>query len=296
MPGILLLLFAILMSGAYALALKPANNRCVTMSDMLLCSGCFTCVAAVCSLISGLIGGSVRMPWGGILTAFVFGVFFSLCVFLNMKALEEGPVSLTILIINFSLVFQLVYSFLFLNESITVFRVVGILLLFVCMFLFSNPKVTGEKISAKWLLYSIGSMVLNGLISIIAKVYAIETDNAYSFPFLMWGYVFATLTSFVLAFCFRVRLPEDRRVPFGKFFVPAMIVCILVVGLSNFGLNLSVLLLATMMDGAIVYPAIQGGGPIFAAIGSRLLFHEQISWKKALAILLGALAIVLLNF
>ena len=60
--------------------------------------------------------------------------------------------------------------------------------------------------------------------------------------------------------------------------------------------KLLALLLATMMDGAIVYPAIQGGGPIFAAIGSRLLFHEQISWKKALAILLGALAIVLLNF
>ena len=47
--------------------------------------------------------------------------------------------------------------------------------------------------------------------------------------------------------------------------------------------------------GAIVYPAVQGGGPMIAVIGSRLFFGETISWKKGIAILLGVAAIVLLN-
>ena len=74
-----------------------------------------------------------------------------------------------------------------------------------------------------------------------------------------------------------------------------MIVLFVLIGFANFGLNLMVVLLATMMDGAIVYPAVQGGGPMIAVLGSRLLFGEQISWKKWAAILLGVTAIVLLN-
>ena len=50
-----------------------------------------------------------------------------------------------------------------------------------------------------------------------------------------------------------------------------------------------------MMDSAIVYPAVQGGGPIVTAGLSRLFFGERIPWKKGAAILLGAAAIVLLN-
>jgi len=79
------------------------------------------------------------------------------------------------------------------------------------------------------------------------------------------------------------------------FFALVMIVLFLLIGFANFGLNLMVVLLATLMDGAIVYPAVQGGGPMIAVIGSRLFFGEQISWKKWIAILLGVAAIVMLN-
>lgn len=74
-----------------------------------------------------------------------------------------------------------------------------------------------------------------------------------------------------------------------------MIGVVLYVGCASFALNLAFVLLATMMDSAIVYPAVQGGGPIVTAVLSRLFFGERIPWKKGAAILLGAAAIVLLN-
>lgn len=295
MSELLLLVFAIVFSGTYALGLKPANSRCSSLAEFQLFSGCLTAAAAIGSFVSCLVQGKTYLPWSGILTAVCFGIVFSFCVFTNLKALQEGPVSLTVLIINFSLVFQLVYSFIFRAEPITLFRVIGILLLFVCMFLFSNPSVSGEKVSARWLISCLVSMVLNGALSIIAKIYALETKNAYSSSFLMWGYLFATVTSLALALFLNVRLPREKRIVPRRFFTPVMIGLILFVGLSNFGLNFIVVLLAVLMDGAIVYPAVQGGGPIIAAIGSRVFFHEKISWKKAAAILLGALAIVFLN-
>ena len=93
----------------------------------------------------------------------------------------------------------------------------------------------------------------------------------------------------------RSRQSKEERIAPRAFFTPVMILLFLLIGAANFGLNLMVVLLATMMDGAIVYPAVQGGGPMIAVLGSLMIFGEQITWKKWIAILLGVLAIVLLN-
>ncbi len=294
--GILLLLLGIAMSGIYAVGLKPANTRCKNLAELQLFNGCFTGIAMLGALITALCKGSLYIPFSGILAAAAFGIVFSICVFTNLKALEDGPLSLTTLIVNFSLIMPLGYSFFFLKESVTPQRIAGIGLLIVCIILFTNPKVTGEKkLSGKWLGLSLLSMVCNGFLSVFSKIYAMDTDNAYSGPYLMFCYLFATATSLILFFFLDRHRKDHAHTHVHSFFTPAMCGIILLVGVANFGLNLIVVLLATMMDGAIVYPAIQGGGPIIAAIVSRVLFGETISWKKAAAILLGAVAIVLLN-
>ena len=297
MLPVLFLLLAILMSGIYSIGLKPANSRCHSLAELQLFNGCFSASAMVGAIVSALISaGNLYIPLSGLLTAALFGCVFSICVFTNLKALEDGPLSLTTLIVNFSLIFPLIYSFCFLGEPITPVRIVGILLLVVCMFLFTNPKVTGEKkISLKWILLAVSSMLCNGLLSVVTKIYAMASENAYASQYLVYSYLFATVTSLVLFAVLRFRQKKEERTAPRDFFTPVMILLFVLIGFANFGLNLMVVLLATMMDGAIVYPAVQGGGPMIAVIGSRLFFGEQISWKKWMAILLGVAAIVMLN-
>ena len=291
------LLLAILMSGVYSVGLKPANSRCKSLAELELFNGCFSASAMVGALISAVLSaGTLYIPVSGLLCAAIFGCFFSICVFTNLKALEDGPLSLTTLIVNFSLVFPLIYSFCFLSEPITPLRVAGIVMLVICMLLFTNPKVTGEKkISVKWILLAVTSMLCNGLLSVISKIYAMASDNAYASQYLAYCYLFATVTSLVLFAVLRAKQPKTERIQPKAFFTPVMIALIVLIGLANFGLNLMVVLLATMMDGAIVYPAVQGGGPMIAVLGSRIFFGEQISWNKWTAILLGVAAIVMLN-
>ncbi|MBQ7983324.1 MAG: EamA family transporter [Clostridia bacterium] len=297
MLSVAFLLLAILMSGVYSVGLKPANSRCKSLAELELFNACFSATAMVGALLSALLtAGSLFIPASGLLCAAIFGCVFSICVFTNLKALEDGPLSLTTLIVNFSLVFPLIYSFCFLGEPITVLRVIGIVLLVICMLLFTNPKVTGEKkISGKWIALAVTSMLCNGMLSVISKIYAMASENAYASQYLVYSYFFATVTSLVLFAVLRARQKPEERVAPKVFFAPVMIVLFVLIGFANFGLNLMVVLLATMMDGAIVYPAVQGGGPMIAVLGSRLLFGEQISWKKWAAILLGVTAIVLLN-
>ena len=297
MTPILFLMLAILMSGVYSIGLKPANSRCKSLAELQLFNACFSATAMVGALVSALIGGgSLYIPLSGLLTAMLFGCFFSICVFTNLKALEDGPLSLTTLIVNFSLIFPLIYSFCFLGEPVTPVRISGIVLLVICMFLFTNPKVTGEKkISLKWLLLSVVSMLCNGLLAVVSKIYAMASDNAYASQYLVCCYLFATITSLILFAVLRSKQKKEERIAPRDFFVPVMILLFLLIGCANFVMNLMVVLLATLMDGAIVYPAVQGGGPMIAVIGSRLFFGEQIAWKKWIAILLGVAAIVLLN-
>lgn len=297
MKPILFLMLAILMSGIYSIGLKPANSRCKSLAELQLFNACFSASAMIGALVSALVTtGNLYIPISGLLTAALFGCFFSICVFTNLKALEDGPLSLTTLIVNFSLVFPLIYSFCFLDEPITPVRIAGILLLVVCMFLFTNPKVTGEKkMSLKWLALSIASCLCNGLLSVVSKIYAMASENAYASQYLVYSYFFATVTSLILFAVLRSRQNKEDRIAMRDFFAPIMIVLFVLIGFANFGLNLMVVLLATLMDGAIVYPAVQGGGPMIAIIGSRLIFGEQISWKKWIAILLGVAAIVMLN-
>ncbi len=295
--AVIFLLLAIVMNGMYSVGLKPVNSRCKSIAEMQLFNGCFSFAAMIGAAVAALITkGSLYIPLSGLLFAAVFGCFFSICIFTNLKALDNGPLSLTTLIVNFSLMFSLIYSFCFLDEAITPLRIVGIGMLVVCMLLFTNPKVTGEKkISVIWIVLATASMLCNGLLAVISKVYALASNNEYASRYLVYCYFFATVTSAVLFAVLNRRQPKEERVKPKAFFSPMMVLLIVLIGLSNFGQNLMVLLLATRMDGAIVYPAVQGGGPMIAILGSRLIFGEEISWKKWAAILLGIAAIVMLN-
>ncbi len=311
--NLFLLLLGTFMSGVYAIGLKPAMARCKTNASVELFNGGATLVATLAAFLICAVRGAFYLPSEGVVTAAIFGVIFSATVFFNLVALDFGPLSITNLIINFSLVVPLVYGFAFLDEQITPLRIVGIGLFVVCMFLFCNPFERSAGASAgrrgstlKWILLTMASFATNGMLMIIQKDYAIETDNAYAMSFLLYSYLLATLTSVALAAALKLirrgkSMPPaaDATVPAEKFSVKRLFGIMsglaVLVGASNFILNFAVILLATRMDSAIVYPVIQGGGPVIVTLVSYFLFREKLTLPKIAGVVLGCLGIVLLN-
>ncbi len=301
MLNVILLLLGVFSCGMYSLTMKSVNLRCTSKAETLLCNAAVTLVAFICSGVSFFLQQGMPLPASGIMWAGAFGVIFSLTVFTNLLALDHGPLSLTTLIVNFSLILTLLYSFLFLEERITLVRIIGIVILVSCMFLYANPKVReGEKGGKhsvfKWLTCALFAFLGNGLLCIVQKQYAVNTDNAYAEAFLCWGYFFATFTSAVLFAFTSLRQRKESRVRPEKLLTPALMWNLLLLGGFNFLMNLMVVILATRMESVIVYPVIQVGGPILVTLGSRIIFKERITAIKALAILLGCTAILLLNF
>ncbi len=301
--NILILALGVIASGIYALAMKPANDRFSASPDPILFNSCITFVASICAFIAFALSGSPHIPPNGLLWTAIFGILFSVTVYTNLLALDYGPLSLTTLIVNFSLVLPIIYSSVFLKEKLTVLRLLGILILIGCMFLYTNPKINESNTNSpktrgsvlKWIGLCLISFFGNGMLGIIIKSYAVFSENAYSESFLAYSYLFATITSLVIFVFMQIRYKDKNRTKLKSFCVPIIIGCILLTGLANYFLNLADVLLATRMDATIVYPVLQGGGPIIVTLFSRLLFKEKITILKAIAVLLGCLAMILLN-
>ncbi len=301
MINIILLAVAVLSCGAYSLALKPANMRFSAKSDPLIFNACITLVASACAFAMFAVQGGAHIPSSDLIWAVVFGISFATTVYTNLLALNYGPLSLTTLIVNFSLVLPIIYSSLFLDEKLKAVRVVGILIIIGCMFLYTSPKVSGAeksnngKQTLKWMALCLVSFVTNGMLSIISKQYTMLSKGAYAESYLAYCYLFASLTSLLIFTLVNLKNKKEERTQPKSFFSPSMTACILLAGIANFVLNFIVVLLAPRMDAAIVYPVVQGGGPIVVTLGSRLFFKEKITVVKGIAILLGCVAIVLLN-
>ncbi len=291
----LILALAVFMGCAYYVAMKPVNMRVTHESHIPLFNAFFSAVGFLLLLAYSLTAETgLRLPPSGIAAAAGYGIVATLAVYANMKALERGPLSLTSLFAKFSLLLPLAYSFLFLREQASVFRITGIALICVCIVLFADPRRTGrEQLTRGWLFMALLLMVCNGAVQLIGKIYALSSANAYRNAFLVWSFGFETLAALAIFLCLsRGKSAERAR----AFVSPAVLGLSAVIAVAALSMNFAIVALATRMDGSVFFPIYSGGPLILIALAGHFIFREELTVKKAAGILLGIAAIVLLNW
>lgn len=100
-----------------------------------------------------------------------------LCYF---KALQLGDINKVVPIDKSSTILTIVLAFLFLHESITSFKIAGVIMIGVGTYMMIQKKDTGEESGIKkksWIIYAFGSAVFASLTSILGKV-GIENVNS----------------------------------------------------------------------------------------------------------------------
>jgi len=80
-----------------------------------------------------------------------FGTSFATTLITQNLSIKEGPLSLTALIVSFSLLLPAIYGVIFLSESLSVFGYIGLVLLALSLLLI-NKLDRGEKINKKWII------------------------------------------------------------------------------------------------------------------------------------------------
>ena len=140
---------------------------------------------------------TARLTWQGFWLSILCALFTFFYQVFYAQALKEGPVSLTVLICNFSTFFVVLYSTLAFGETLYLSHIGGMLLLILSMIL--NVKQEEKEKGRRWLFFTLAAMVSTAVGTSIIKAFG-KTEAAIvpgsDITFLALSYVAAAVFAF----------------------------------------------------------------------------------------------------
>ena len=222
-----------------------------------------------------------------------FGVSYAVGI-IGMIYAFKGPVALTSLIIQMSLIGTTVWGFLFWGADFTPLVGIGLVLVAVSLFLclYKGKKEEGE-FSWKWLIAVSCAFVGNAGCTIVQRSQQTAFNGEYGNMLMS----FATFVSLLVALVLYLRGDKKgRRVASQTVLRSPSIAYPIAGGVGNLLLNVFVMLLATsVLSPSLVYPVIAVGGLAVVTLFSLFVFKEKMRWWQWIGIAVGAIAVGLLS-
>jgi len=221
-----------------------------------------------------------------------FGVLFMATILLYVKAMELGPLSFSTLLFSMALLVPIVVGAAFLDEPIRPLQVAGLALLIVT-FVLAGKSSGGDdkKPNLRWLILIILACLGNGTLMTTTRVHQAILPGQEVEEFLILGFSTAALLSLALYFARRTRKKQD----IGHLRSKRFPVVVLAAGLTTGFGNLVAMILAGRIPAIIQFPMINGGLVILATALSALLYHERITRRTVVGLVIGLVALILLS-
>lgn len=224
-------------------------------------------------LISGMCFHSPTLFMGGL-----YGIFLCISMHTGFKALALGPMAITSIIASFSLIIPFIFGIFVLDEKISVYGIIGIILLLSSIVILNAKKES--NFSFKWLLYALMTLVTNGICSIIQKCHQIYYPKQYRIEFML------------SALCVVLGILQFTNKNSEKFNLNAYgFSAGILEGLSGY----IVLYLAGSENASVLFPVVSVIKVITVWIIGRVLFKEKLKALQLFGLLLGVLSIILLK-
>ena len=219
----------------------------------------------------------------------LFGVFYTVAMIGMFKAYQTGSVSLTAFVKQLSLIGVAFWGLVFWDNPLTSNVIVGLILIVIALYLCFRPdNKDTKKFTFAWLLYALMLLVGNAGCSIVQKYQQLEFDGNYKSLFMLFGAAVAFISSAVFYFC-------GNRYSFKDINLKTVI-CPVVGGISSATLNLLILLLITSpLSESVIFPGIAVGGLVLTTIFSVIAYKEKMSILQWCGLMVGVVALVLLN-
>jgi len=253
-----------------------------------------------------IVSAVILFLWGGIgsvslftlLLGILFGIITSLQAVLNLKALEIGPLSYTTVIISCSTLITALSGAMFFDESIAVLQYIGIGTMLVSLFLSVEKKNDGKKASAKWLILCLLAFACSGGIGLMQKIHQSsqykDELNAFLVIAFASAFVFSALTLIVLYTANKKSQDNAKKPSVGKAYKWLIIGNMLLGGVCVAVNNKLNLYLSGVMDSAVFFPIVNGGGVALVTLAAVVIFREKLTLKQWIGIAFGVVSIILL--
>ncbi len=271
--------------------LKTENLRQNLLANGIFCG----MIAAVFGILVAAQGLTISAPtwiWGG-----VFGIAFISVITVYYYAMQAGPLSYSSFFLSASMIVPVLLGVFVWKEKLTDTAIIGILLFLIAFYFISVlGGEKGAKINLRWLILCLLSCLCNGLCSSIAKQQQLELQGGEYQQMMFVSFASAMLVGFLLAGVFLLRekdkktnLKADMNMMWnGK--VPILGAAV-GSGISNAGVTY----LASRLPGAYLYPIALGGVVVVTGLFSAIVLKEKLNKAGVTGILIGIVAIVVLN-
>jgi drug/metabolite transporter (DMT)-like permease len=255
------------------------RNKCA-----FLYSGVSMAVAALFFLITS--GGKLSFEINLLPYCLAFALFFGMAVLFTFFAVREGSLSFTSLATSYSLIIPTLSGLVLYNESVSIFFYIGLAALLVSLVLINEYK-NGKRFTLKWIVYALLAFIGNGMCSTVQTYQQHVFEGKYKSELM----IIALLTvSAVLVIISISKERKDIKECFRKG-APFMALYGIKVAL----VNLLVMILSRKMNVSVMFPLISGGGLIATSLVSIVVYKEQLTKKQYFGLLLGVIAVVLIN-
>lgn len=248
----------------------------------------YTAVVATAAMLFFMLQsiGKFEFNAGVLFYSAAFSVSYIFATVGNVQAIGCGPLSVSSLIYQFSLILPTMYGIVFLKESISLWGYMGIFLLFVSLF-WVNPQNNNEtKPSKGWFIWVSLGFLGNGMCATVQKMQQIAFAGNYKNEFMIVALLLTAIVMYAIGIM-KSRCPGEDIKNALKY-APLQ-------GIANGALNELVLILAGLLPAAILFPAVLSGGTIITLTVSIVFFRERLSKKQLAGYLLGIISIIALN-
>ena len=260
----------------------------------------------VFNAVSTLVAAAVLLPWGGFGTAsaftllmgIAFGAITALQGITSIAALGCGPMSYTSVIISFSTLISALSGVMFFGETLGWAQAVGIIFMLASFALAAERGAETKKANFKWLLLCLVAFFATGAIGIMQKVHQSSAYKGELNAFLIVAFVSSAVLCSLMAVVSgaRERTGEGdvERGENGKKALFAALLLMLINGVCVSLNNKFNLYLSGVMESAVFFPIVNGGGLVLSTLAAVAVFKERLTKKQWLGVALGIISVIFL--
>lgn len=290
----LILVFATLCASGKALFCKVVGSvkgRAVFLAN-------FKSFSVAATIVLCFAAGELKNLFSVSAFTLLLSVLFACSVFftqlMQMKAMAQGPASLTTLIYSSAFLIPIIFGAIAWSETISVVQYFGIAVMLISLFLIVWNR--GERATdVKWLIFAVLAALGSGTTAIIQKTHQLSAYSGELVLFLLLALSFCALLSL---FAYTVYRPQadgaeaPRESGFKqRLYTLSPIPLGACVGLLNF-LNLT---LAGRIPSVVQFPVYNVGSLIITFAVSVTVFKERLNAQRLAGCILGAAAIVMIG-
>lgn len=226
---------------------------------------------------------------GTFIYSIAYGVLLAISMHSGYMALSLGPVSLSSMIVSFSVIIPIVFGATALGEKLNIFKIVGMTLFIISIMLINIKMPTSQskkQNKVKWILFVATTFVCNGLCSVIQKVHQMQYKSLYCFEFTLFSMLICCIFFSILGIKERV-LRNNIKLKECIYAGGA--------GVANALVGYFTLNLAGKENATVLFPAISAGTILCSLILGMVLFKEKLKLNHILAAACSISAVVFLK-